>query len=163
MQYLAFHSIPGDNNSTLIPKPLTRPCNTVTGDVRNHGDVWRSSACQSCTCQFGQIHCFSQMCPMVNCEKTLLRKGQCCPSCLGKIPNSITLPRRLTISEDGCLHLWLQYYTSCIALTQNCLSTDFIFNKIYISGCRVFLKSQHPNTGHVTINVQEGKIKASAI
>jgi len=62
-----------------------------------HGDAWRASDCQSCTCQHGQLHCFSQTCPAAaaavaahssstggSCSSAVLRKGQCCPICTGK-------------------------------------------------------------------------------
>uniref|UniRef100_A0A4W6DVL0 VWFC domain-containing protein n=1 Tax=Lates calcarifer TaxID=8187 RepID=A0A4W6DVL0_LATCA len=45
---------------------------------------WKANACTSCTCNNGTIQCFSQRCPAANCRVPVLRKGQCCPHCLGK-------------------------------------------------------------------------------
>ncbi|CAL1543997.1 unnamed protein product [Lymnaea stagnalis] len=59
-------------------------CRSSTSMMYKHGDVWRSTPCQSCTCQDGQIHCYSQMCPPINCNRTVLKKGQCCPTCVGE-------------------------------------------------------------------------------
>uniref|UniRef100_A0A3Q3JSW6 Cysteine-rich motor neuron 1 protein n=1 Tax=Monopterus albus TaxID=43700 RepID=A0A3Q3JSW6_MONAL len=54
------------------------------GDVLLAGDSWKANACTSCTCNNGTIHCFSQRCPAANCRVPVLRKGQCCPHCLGE-------------------------------------------------------------------------------
>ncbi|XP_067680329.1 cysteine-rich motor neuron 1 protein-like [Haliotis asinina] len=65
-----------------VPRLSARPCKSDSGVVYKQGEVWKTSPCQSCTCRNGQVHCYSQMCPPLNCNKTVLRKGQCCPSCL---------------------------------------------------------------------------------
>ncbi len=73
-----------DSGVYLIPHPK-RHCQTAEGSVYRSGDTWRVSACQSCACQDdGQIHCYSQTCPALSCNKSVLKKGQCCPYCLGK-------------------------------------------------------------------------------
>uniref|UniRef100_A0A3Q3JSK3 Cysteine rich transmembrane BMP regulator 1 (Chordin like) n=1 Tax=Monopterus albus TaxID=43700 RepID=A0A3Q3JSK3_MONAL len=59
-------------------------CITSDGDVLLAGDSWKANACTSCTCNNGTIHCFSQRCPAANCRVPVLRKGQCCPHCLGE-------------------------------------------------------------------------------
>lgn len=59
-------------------------CITGGGDVLLSGDSWRANACTSCTCNNGTIQCFSQRCPPANCRVPVLRKGQCCPQCLGE-------------------------------------------------------------------------------
>lgn len=66
-----------------MPQPASFPrhCKSSTGVYYKHGEVWRPTPCQSCACQNGQIHCFNQMCPPVNCNRTILKKGQCCPIC----------------------------------------------------------------------------------
>ncbi|KAK2165024.1 hypothetical protein LSH36_56g07015 [Paralvinella palmiformis] len=58
-------------------------CQVTPGMVFHSGDIWRVSACQSCMCRDGQIHCYSQTCPLLTkCNKTIMRKGQCCPQCI---------------------------------------------------------------------------------
>lgn len=90
----AFLCFPDNFNMLLISDgidiaPTSHPatkenCNTPT-ITYTHGDTWRVSACQSCMCENGIVHCFSQTCPLLDCQNTVLKKGQCCPSCLGKI------------------------------------------------------------------------------
>uniref|UniRef100_A0A3Q0S552 Cysteine-rich motor neuron 1 protein n=1 Tax=Amphilophus citrinellus TaxID=61819 RepID=A0A3Q0S552_AMPCI len=59
-------------------------CITSDGDMLLAGDSWKANACTSCTCNNGTIQCFSQRCPAANCRVPVLRKGQCCPHCLGE-------------------------------------------------------------------------------
>uniref|UniRef100_A0A3P8UIU3 Cysteine rich transmembrane BMP regulator 1 n=1 Tax=Cynoglossus semilaevis TaxID=244447 RepID=A0A3P8UIU3_CYNSE len=59
-------------------------CITNDGDVLLNGDSWKANACTSCTCNNGTIQCFSQHCPAANCRVPVLRKGQCCPYCIGE-------------------------------------------------------------------------------
>ncbi|KAK6181353.1 hypothetical protein SNE40_009225 [Patella caerulea] len=66
----------------IIPVLTPRPCKTQSGMIHKHEAVWQKTPCQSCVCKHGQIHCYSQTCPILDCNKTFLRKGQCCPSCL---------------------------------------------------------------------------------
>lgn len=74
---------------TLIPllpvnSSQQQYCVTIEGDVLLAGDSWKANACTSCACNNGTIQCFSQRCPAVNCRVPVLRKGQCCPHCLGE-------------------------------------------------------------------------------
>lgn len=64
-----------------IPHKLLKHCLFDGKPAFKHGEVWRSSPCQSCTCRHGHIHCFSQTCPPLSCNQTVFRKGQCCPTC----------------------------------------------------------------------------------
>lgn len=59
-------------------------CITNDGDVLLAGDSWKANACTSCACNNGTIQCFSQSCPAASCRVPVLRKGQCCPHCLGE-------------------------------------------------------------------------------
>lgn len=59
-------------------------CVTSSGDILLAGDSWKPNACSSCTCNNGTIQCFSQRCPAANCRVPVLRKGQCCPQCIGE-------------------------------------------------------------------------------
>lgn len=63
-------------------------CITNDGDVLLNGDSWKANACTSCTCNNGTIQCFSQHCPAANCRVPVLRKGQCCPYCIGEYPGA---------------------------------------------------------------------------
>jgi len=71
------------NSAIQSVKPRNRPCrSTLTGQRYTSGDAWRVDMCQSCTCQNGQIICFSQTCPVLSCNKSVLKKGHCCPICI---------------------------------------------------------------------------------
>ena len=59
-------------------------CVSNSGYTYAHRDTWKVSPCQSCVCTNGQIHCFAQTCPILECERTTLVKGHCCPVCLGE-------------------------------------------------------------------------------
>lgn len=59
-------------------------CVTSNGNILLAGDSWKANACSSCTCNNGTIQCFSQRCPAANCRVPVLRKGQCCPQCIGE-------------------------------------------------------------------------------
>ena len=74
--------------SSLLPVNTSQQeyCITGEGDVLLAGDSWKPNACTSCTCTNGTVECFSQRCPAARCRVPVLRKGQCCPHCLGEWP-----------------------------------------------------------------------------
>uniref|UniRef100_A0A3Q4AEM4 Cysteine-rich motor neuron 1 protein n=1 Tax=Mola mola TaxID=94237 RepID=A0A3Q4AEM4_MOLML len=80
------HVCPDETLSPLLPVNNSQQeyCITNDGDVLQAGDSWKANACTSCTCNNGTIQCFSQRCPAANCRVPVLRKGQCCPHCLGE-------------------------------------------------------------------------------
>ncbi|XP_041469842.1 cysteine-rich motor neuron 1 protein-like [Lytechinus variegatus] len=61
---------------------LEDTCMLPDGVTFQHGATWKEDSCTSCQCIDGEIMCFSQTCPPVDCDKPLLKKGQCCPTCL---------------------------------------------------------------------------------
>lgn len=75
-----------ETQSPLLPVNSSQQeyCITNDGDVLLVGDSWKANACTSCTCNNGTIQCFSQSCPAASCRVPVLRKGQCCPHCLGE-------------------------------------------------------------------------------
>lgn len=75
-----------ETQSPLLPVNSSQQeyCITNDGDVLVAGDSWKANACTSCTCNNGTIQCFSQSCPAAHCRVPVLRKGQCCPHCLGE-------------------------------------------------------------------------------
>lgn len=87
---------------TPIHLPQKRTCRSETGGyLYNDGDMWKTNPCQSCTCRNGQVHCFSQVCPTVTCSKSVLRKGSCCPTCLGNMLSCIMWMYRETKSHGN--------------------------------------------------------------
>lgn len=77
---------PDETQSPLLPVNSSQQeyCITNDGDVLLAGDSWKANACTSCTCNNGAVQCFSQSCPAASCRVPVLRKGQCCPHCLGE-------------------------------------------------------------------------------
>ncbi|XP_071962358.1 cysteine-rich motor neuron 1 protein-like isoform X2 [Antedon mediterranea] len=58
------------------------PCVQPGGVVYEDGFKWKKDDCTSCKCESGEVTCYSNTCPPANCKTPVLRKGQCCPSCL---------------------------------------------------------------------------------
>ncbi|XP_033987013.1 cysteine-rich motor neuron 1 protein isoform X3 [Trematomus bernacchii] len=86
------HICEEETQSPLLPVNTSQLeyCITSDGDVLLAGDSWKANACTSCTCNNGTIQCFSQHCPAANCRVPVLRKGQCCPHCLGEYLEATT-------------------------------------------------------------------------
>lgn len=59
-------------------------CKNDAGDIFLTAESWKPNVCASCVCIDGAISCYSESCPPVSCERPVLRKGQCCPYCIGK-------------------------------------------------------------------------------
>ena len=66
-----------------IPMFLPLPERYEVCTLHSEGDVWRESPCESCLCRHGQRFCFSQTCPVLQCQHPVMHKGHCCPSCPG--------------------------------------------------------------------------------
>lgn len=64
-------------------------CKNDEGDIFLTAESWKPNVCTSCICMDGVISCYSESCPPVSCERPVLRKGQCCPYCIGKQINKI--------------------------------------------------------------------------
>ena len=59
-------------------------CTDAAGAERQDGDTWRQGACVSCACRDGEVSCFHEKCPPLDCVRPVLKKNHCCPVCLGK-------------------------------------------------------------------------------
>lgn len=59
-------------------------CKNDEGDIFLAAESWKPDVCTSCVCMDSVISCYSESCPSVSCERPVLRKGQCCPYCIGK-------------------------------------------------------------------------------
>lgn len=86
--YTLYTCVSEDTISSLLPVNNSQReyCISSDGDILLAGDSWKPNACTSCICNNGTIQCFSQRCPAAKCKVPVLRKGQCCPQCLGKSP-----------------------------------------------------------------------------
>lgn len=69
-------------------------CKNDEGDIFLAAESWKPDVCTSCVCRDSVISCYSESCPSVSCERPVLRKGQCCPYCIGKTKkkNPLFLP-----------------------------------------------------------------------
>lgn len=69
-------------------------CKNDEGDIFLAAESWKPDVCTSCVCMDSVISCYSESCPAVSCERPVLRKGQCCPYCIGKTKkkNPLSLP-----------------------------------------------------------------------
>lgn len=49
-----------------------------------HGTGWKESDCQYCFCNNGERICndITDKCPKINCERPVIKKGECCLHCL---------------------------------------------------------------------------------
>ncbi|XP_072221440.1 cysteine-rich motor neuron 1 protein isoform X5 [Leuresthes tenuis] len=112
---------PDETLNPLLPVNTSQQeyCITSEGDVLLAGDSWRANACTSCTCNNGTIQCFSQRCPAANCRVPVLRKGQCCPHCLGEflgVTTSVpvvvsTSSPKATVTTKAAIPHWITTIT----------------------------------------------------
>ncbi|XP_030875381.1 extracellular matrix protein FRAS1, partial [Leptonychotes weddellii] len=57
------------------------------GIVRYQDEMWKSSACEFCVCDHGQVICQTGECAKVECaqgEELIHLDGKCCPECISK-------------------------------------------------------------------------------
>ncbi|MBN3290083.1 CRIM1 protein, partial [Polypterus senegalus] len=82
-----------DDQLKLLPINASQQefCVSTNGEISLAGESWKENPCTSCICNKGTIRCFSQGCPQAFCRIPVLRKGQCCPQCLGKPLHFITV------------------------------------------------------------------------
>ena len=59
-------------------------CRDAAGGFWADEEVWRQDACVSCQCRGGEVSCFHERCPQLDCPRPVLKKGHCCPVCLGE-------------------------------------------------------------------------------
>ncbi|KAK1793561.1 hypothetical protein P4O66_011930 [Electrophorus voltai] len=103
---------------------VPRYCRDDEGDIFLAAESWKPNVCSSCVCLDGVISCFTESCPPVSCARPILRKGQCCPYCLGRradaTPRAVChFSGRTYMDEerwdiDSCTHCYcLQGQTLC--------------------------------------------------
>ncbi|KAJ1152506.1 hypothetical protein NDU88_005281 [Pleurodeles waltl] len=73
-----------------------RYCKNEDGDIFLAAESWKPNVCTSCVCMDGAISCYSESCPLVTCERPVLRKGQCCPYCIED-----TIPKKVVCHFNG--------------------------------------------------------------
>ena len=116
--------------STAHNESVPSYCRNDEGDIFLAAESWKPDACTSCVCMDSAISCYSESCPSVACERPVLRKGQCCPYCLGKIKGGRKQPSSPPV-------------TSQLTWAANC--TDqlvYFFKLVFLVGM-----SHRPNVG----------------
>ena len=75
-----------EHNDNNLPSAETKCYHS--GRFFDEGEQWHSKSenCTLCSCNHGKVKCDSIKCPPLKCKKdeVVHRKGDCCPSCLGK-------------------------------------------------------------------------------
>lgn len=57
-------------------------CTDEKGKSYSSNETWKRDPCTVCECKVGQITCFVESCPPVDCEAPVKAKGDCCPVCV---------------------------------------------------------------------------------
>ncbi|KAF0288368.1 Cysteine-rich motor neuron 1 protein [Amphibalanus amphitrite] len=87
-------------------------CLDAAGAERSAGESWRQSSCVSCVCRDGEVACFHERCPPLDCVRPVLKKDHCCPVCLEPPPSSHCIYKNRTISDGDA---WdVDPCTSCV-------------------------------------------------
>lgn len=75
-----------EHNDNNLPSAETKCYHS--GRFFDEGEQWHSKSenCTLCSCNHGKVKCDAIKCPPLKCKKDEIvhRKGDCCPSCLGK-------------------------------------------------------------------------------
>ncbi|XP_007496032.2 extracellular matrix organizing protein FRAS1 isoform X2 [Monodelphis domestica] len=75
------------------PKECCDKCRSSTGHclydgiLRYHDEMWKSSPCEFCICNRGQVTCHIGECATVKCtqdEELIHLEGKCCPECVSR-------------------------------------------------------------------------------
>ncbi|XP_038047472.1 cysteine-rich motor neuron 1 protein-like [Patiria miniata] len=99
-------------NGSATPDDVRPPssCQMASGVFFESDASWKEDDCTSCTCQDGEVTCYSQVCTPVECRVPVLKKGQCCPVCMGPTPMShcefdgVVYADGETWNLDQCIH-----------------------------------------------------------
>uniref|UniRef100_A0A4W3JWJ6 Uncharacterized protein n=1 Tax=Callorhinchus milii TaxID=7868 RepID=A0A4W3JWJ6_CALMI len=57
-------------------------CIDEKGKHMNENDHWKKEDCTTCYCKNGQVTCYVETCPPLECTKPTTKKGRCCPTCV---------------------------------------------------------------------------------
>lgn len=102
---------PEDETESSGPVGLT-PCVLPENQFVPSGTSWKDDDCTSCQCNNGDITCYHETCPPANCDKPVLRKGQCCATCIDA-PTVAVCEYADEVYVDG--NTW--YASACVTCT----------------------------------------------
>ncbi|XP_070811168.1 peroxidasin homolog [Pituophis catenifer annectens] len=57
-------------------------CTDENGKSYSSNDTWKKDPCTTCECKVGQVTCYVESCPSLDCATPVKLKGICCPVCL---------------------------------------------------------------------------------
>uniref|UniRef100_A0A4W5K2T8 Kielin cysteine rich BMP regulator n=1 Tax=Hucho hucho TaxID=62062 RepID=A0A4W5K2T8_9TELE len=96
------------------------------GSVYQSNEQWEVDECTSCTCVFGDVHCYSQRCPPLGCaadETPAVIPGVCCPHCIPRPATCVAFGDPHYRTFDGRM---LHFQGACTyILSQDCDGGDF--------------------------------------
>ncbi|KAH3728063.1 hypothetical protein DPMN_054010, partial [Dreissena polymorpha] len=87
--------VSGSVSCRYVDCPTMGPCSaqvTLEGECcptcldcgdRDHGETWRATPCQQCTCVSGRVECEKIECSPPACKNPWTPPGECCPNCYG--------------------------------------------------------------------------------
>ncbi|XP_053741751.1 kielin/chordin-like protein [Synchiropus splendidus] len=96
------------------------------GTVYQSGEQWEVDECTRCTCVSGDVHCYSERCPPLNCatdEMPSVIPGLCCAHCIPRPATCIAFGDPHYRTFDGRM---LHFQGACTyVLAQDCKGGDF--------------------------------------
>ncbi|KAL7988026.1 hypothetical protein Chor_006945 [Crotalus horridus] len=57
-------------------------CTDANGKSYSSNETWKKDPCTTCECKVGQVTCYVESCPSLDCATPVKLKGICCPVCL---------------------------------------------------------------------------------
>ncbi|XP_058033746.1 peroxidasin homolog isoform X1 [Ahaetulla prasina] len=57
-------------------------CTDENGKSYSSNETWKKDPCTTCECKVGQVTCYVESCPSLDCATPVKLKGICCPVCL---------------------------------------------------------------------------------
>ncbi|CAL1547507.1 unnamed protein product, partial [Lymnaea stagnalis] len=99
------------SNGVIRPGECCSQCTECLfeGRVISDGEIVTFSGgdtCRICTCQRGNMNCrimlTDQECSKLNCGRTEVPSGECCPTCAGCVYKDKKFKDGETVSQDSC-------------------------------------------------------------
>lgn len=123
---------PGGQKPIKIPGKCCHECPDSWGPCVFQGvqyqwkERWDVDECTSCSCVFGEVHCYTERCPPLTCdtdEMPAVVPGLCCPHCIPRPATCIAFGDPHYRTFDGRM---LHFQGACTyVLAQDCEGGDF--------------------------------------
>uniref|UniRef100_UPI00358E89B8 uncharacterized protein isoform X2 n=1 Tax=Myxine glutinosa TaxID=7769 RepID=UPI00358E89B8 len=90
------------------------------------GEHWIVDECTTCSCEGGSVHCRSQSCNVLTCERNKapdLAPSTCCPVCRPRLATCLAFGSYHLLSFDGRMN---NFFSACsYLLAEDCMSGTF--------------------------------------